>query len=78
MVNKQVFERTLTVVAANIALVAFTTAVVVYYPHPGNVVAYAGCIAGITYICIMPIAVHLSILKQDRMLTTFSTVMHIA
>lgn len=60
----------------NISVCLTTTAFACFYPKVGTVLSYVGAICGLCYLFVLPIGVHLSVLRKTKQLRWYSLLFH--
>jgi sodium-coupled neutral amino acid transporter 9 len=75
LMNKQ-YPGFILVFFMNLVICVITTAFASFYPQVGTVLRYVGAICGLVYLFILPIGVHLSVLKKTKQLTWYSFLFH--
>ncbi|XP_043508062.1 sodium-coupled neutral amino acid transporter 9 homolog isoform X1 [Frieseomelitta varia] len=66
------------VILINVVLVSICILFAVFIPYIGTIIRYTGALSGFIYIFTLPNLLYLAILKQQKRLTIFSTLLHIS
>ncbi|XP_043601509.1 sodium-coupled neutral amino acid transporter 9-like isoform X3 [Bombus pyrosoma] len=64
------------VILVNIILVSICILFAVFVPYIGTIIRYTGALSGFIYVFTLPSLLYLAILKQQKKLTIFSTLLH--
>ncbi|XP_071866352.1 neutral amino acid transporter 9 isoform X2 [Bombus fervidus] len=64
------------VILVNVILVSICIVFAVFIPYIGTIIRYTGALSGFIYVFTLPSLLYLAILKQQKRLTIFSTLLH--